>query len=367
MAKRTLTRPSFALVMFWLLVINAYGGDPYEGQALEGFSEVLLQKAEGGDAKAQYNLGMCYDGMGMGTSPNHEEAFKWFKKSAEQGNAFGEMNLGRCYDMGIGTGINYREAVRWYKKSADQGNAMGMSCLSASYNNGTGVDRNYGEASKWATKASAKGDTSNSQSIGFQKSMIRQQEEVEKNPSKTRYEKTDDFTFVDADNSDGDTVSIRNPEGRIITCQLLGVDACENDDVIQEQVEEQANYFGITNEQAIEIGKQAKAFNEKVLRGKDGMQKLSIVSMPFRLSADNYNRFGGKDGPFDPYWNLILDGDIVINEESLSCLLVKNGLARIHGVVPSSSTFLYSRAKLEQLEVEAQKAGVGGWGMAKAK
>lgn len=347
-------------MLLGLFKIYAYAGHPYDGEALESYSEELLQKAESGDAKAQFNLGLCYD-VGMGTSPNHDEAFKWFKKSAEQGNAFGQMNLGRCYDMGIGTGRNYREAVKWFKKSADQGNVMGMSYLSAYYDSATGVDRDLREALKWATKAEAKGDTSASQLIDFMKKEIRVQEE---NLREMKYEKVDDFTFVDAVNSDGDTISIRDPNGRIIACQLMGVDAFEVDNVIEEQLAEQARHFGITNEQAIELGRQAKAFCEKLLRGADGKQKISIVSMPFIIDSENYGRLGGKDGPFHGIIS-IFDGDIVVDNESLSCLLVKNGLARIREVVPSAEPFLYSREKLEQLEAEAKKTGVGGWGMTK--
>ena len=354
-------RPFTTFVLLGLFKIYAYAGHPYDGEALESYSEELLQKAESGDAKAQFNLGLCYD-VGMGTLPNHDEAFKWYKKSAEQGNAFGEMNLGRCYDLGIGTGRNYREAVKWFKKSADQGNVMGMSYLSAYYDSGTGVDQDYREALKWSTKAEAKGDTSASQLIDWQKKGIRVQEE---NLRAMSYVKADDFTFVDAVNSDGDTIFIRDPNGIIISCQLLGVDAFEVDNVIEEQLAEQARHFGITNEQAIELGRKAKAFCEKLLRGADGKQKISMVSMPIIREPENYGRLGGKDGPFDPYSNVFVDGDIVVDNESLSCLLVKNGLARIREVVPSAEPFLVSREKLEQLEAEAKKTGVGGWGMTK--
>ena len=48
--------------------------------------------------------------------------------------------------------------------------------------------------------------------------------------------------------------------------------------------------------------------------------------------------------------------------------MVKNGLARIHGIIPPNDrTFVFTRAKLEQMEAGAKKAGLGGWGMAKVK
>lgn len=358
-------RSIIAYALIGVLGIGAHASDIYEGEALECYSEELLRKAEDGDAKAQYNLGLCYDGMGV--DRNSEEAFKWFKLSAENGNSYGQFNLGGCYDKGIGTGKNYREAVRWYKRSADQGNPWGMLCLATSYNNGTGVDMDFVESLKWEEKAAEKGISEYTRSTDYQRMMIRQQEEEEQSPNKKTYTKTDDYLFVDASDSDGDTISMRDTEGRIIECRLRGVDAFEIDNVIAEQVDDQARYFGLSSEQAIELGKQAKAFTQKVLKGIDGKQRFSFVSMPFRFNTDTYKRVGGKDGPIDPDYKFSLDGDIVVENESLACLLVKNGLARIHGTIPVDPSFSFNRIKIERLEAEAKSAGVGGWGMAKQK
>ena len=66
------------------------------------------------------NLGVCYEN-GTGTAVNKTEAFRWYKKAAEQGIAIAQYNLARCYEDGIGTEINKTEAFRWYKAAAEQG------------------------------------------------------------------------------------------------------------------------------------------------------------------------------------------------------------------------------------------------------
>lgn len=61
----------------------------------------LKNKAEQGNAEAQYNLAVCYDSE-YGVEKNVEEAVKWYRKSAEQGYARAQHNLGICYYNGDG-------------------------------------------------------------------------------------------------------------------------------------------------------------------------------------------------------------------------------------------------------------------------
>lgn len=48
--------------------------------------------------------------------------FEGYKKKAEQGNARSQYNLGLCYAIGEGVAKDYKQAVYWYRKAADQGN-----------------------------------------------------------------------------------------------------------------------------------------------------------------------------------------------------------------------------------------------------
>ena len=78
--------------------------------------------AEQGNAKAQYELGICYR-QGEGVDTDEKEGFKWLTKSAEQGNADAQFWLGNCYEYGSGVDKDEKEAVNWYTKAAEQRDA----------------------------------------------------------------------------------------------------------------------------------------------------------------------------------------------------------------------------------------------------
>lgn len=69
--------------------------------AVPGLQGGLLEKAQAGDAEAQFQLAEAYeDGNGM---PQDDElAAQWYRKSAEQGNAKAENGLGVLYRLGHG-------------------------------------------------------------------------------------------------------------------------------------------------------------------------------------------------------------------------------------------------------------------------
>jgi len=144
--------------LFLLLVLCA--GFQFQEQQLgaeqESF-EALKAKAENGDAKTQYNLGLCY-ANGQGATQDYAEAVKWFHKAADQGNAYAQYNLGLCYGIGQGVTQDYTEAVKWYRKAADQGNAYAQFNLGVCYDRDQGVTQNYAEAVKWFRKAADQGD-----------------------------------------------------------------------------------------------------------------------------------------------------------------------------------------------------------------
>ena len=96
---------------------------------LGGCGEPTLQeRAEQGDAEAQYNLGVSY-AEGDGVVKDLEEAIKWWRKAADQGNADAQTNLGIAYGYGAGVAQDYEEAVKWYRKAADQGDADAKKAL----------------------------------------------------------------------------------------------------------------------------------------------------------------------------------------------------------------------------------------------
>ena len=77
-------------------------------------------KAEQGDAKAQYNLGVIYD-KGEGVIQDDKEAVKWTRKAAEQGHAKAQYNLALMYDNGRGVPKDYVMAHMYWNIAAVSG------------------------------------------------------------------------------------------------------------------------------------------------------------------------------------------------------------------------------------------------------
>ena len=140
-------RLSFILLFSFISAIMTFGANISE----------LKNKAEQGNAEAQYSLGVCYR-CGDGVEKNLEESIKWYKKAAEQGYAKAQYNLAVCYDSEYGVEKNVEEAVKWYRKSAEQGYARAQHNLGICYYNGDGVIQNNVKALAWVSAAYANGD-----------------------------------------------------------------------------------------------------------------------------------------------------------------------------------------------------------------
>lgn len=80
----------------------------YQAQSRERSSAELTalgQRAEEGDAAAQYMLGLSYMG-GSGVEQNYAEAAKWLRLAALQGQAAAQFTLGYLYQEGKGVTKN---------------------------------------------------------------------------------------------------------------------------------------------------------------------------------------------------------------------------------------------------------------------
>ena len=115
-------------------------------------TQELREFAEGGDAHAQFILGLCYE-SGRGVSKDAAQAIKWFRRSAEQGFDEAQYTLGCCYNGDDGFPRDTGEAANWWGKAAAQGYADAQYCLGLSYFMGEGVAKNPSEAAKWWKKA----------------------------------------------------------------------------------------------------------------------------------------------------------------------------------------------------------------------
>lgn len=146
--------------------------------------------------------------------------------------------------------------------------------------------------------------------------------------------------------NDGDSFHV-SVNGKEYIFRLYLVDAPETDAANPARLIEQAKDFGITVPQVIEVGETAKAF-----AGEKLAEPFTVIThMANAMGRSNIERFYG--------FVQTKDGDL--GEQ-----LIANGLARIHGrsaTPPGASSSAAEHQRLEQLEDEAKRRKVGGWGM----
>jgi endonuclease YncB( thermonuclease family) len=146
--------------------------------------------------------------------------------------------------------------------------------------------------------------------------------------------------------NDGDSFHVRANDTEYLV-RLYFVDAPETATVGPERLIEQAKYFGLSVPQVIEIGLDAKRFVDAKLS-----EPFSVVT---RL-AEGLGRSKVQR----------IYGFVRTKEGDLGEQLIANGLARIHGItaaLPGGATSAGECEKLAQLESEAKRRKVGGWGM----
>ncbi len=117
----------------------------------------LIERAEQGNANAQFFLGTIYDFGLYGEPENDAEAVRWFHKAADQGHVGAQFHLGHVHDNGEGVPENDAEAVRWYRLAAEQGDGVAQFNLGVMYANGEGVPENDAEAARWYRLAAEQG------------------------------------------------------------------------------------------------------------------------------------------------------------------------------------------------------------------
>ncbi|KAG2208222.1 hypothetical protein INT47_006077 [Mucor saturninus] len=109
------------------------------------------------NAQAQFNIGWMYR-YGLGVEINHEIAFHWIEKSANQGYSMSQNMLGEMYSNGRGTTQDLNEAVLWFRKSLNNDeNAIAQYNLAYCYFTGEGVPINEHTALIFLRKSAAQG------------------------------------------------------------------------------------------------------------------------------------------------------------------------------------------------------------------
>ena len=84
---------------------------------------------------------------------DYEEAFDWFMKAAEGGNASAQYKLGLCYLDGKGVSQDSLECFNWINKAAVQGHVAALNQLAYCYAEGIGTDADMSMAHATIDKA----------------------------------------------------------------------------------------------------------------------------------------------------------------------------------------------------------------------
>lgn len=155
-----------------------------------------------------------------------------------------------------------------------------------------------------------------------------------------------DCRYLPSAANDGDSFHVQTA-GREYIFRLYFVDAPETDRSVPSRLALQAKYFHASLRQALQIGLEAEDFTRKTL------------ARPFTVRTCKQDARGRSRRP--RYFAFVLTDRGDLGEQ-----LIANGLARVYGAgsaPPGMKTSEAEWAKLRQLEREAKKQKIGGWGI----
>jgi endonuclease YncB( thermonuclease family) len=152
--------------------------------------------------------------------------------------------------------------------------------------------------------------------------------------------------LIENASNDGDSFHVRANRKHYIF-RLYFVDAPETANDFPDRVAEQANYFHLTVPQVLQVGEAAKTFVAEEL------------ALPFTVRTCEQDAMGRSSRERFYAFIQTTEGD-------LGELLIRNGLARVHGASATPIGLPDARAEwgnLEGIEREARRESVGGWGV----
>lgn len=116
---------------------NPVPGTP-GGYSVVDAVEFVRQKANQGDAEAQFQLAVIYQN-GRLIQQDQQQAREWLHKAAEQGHVKAMFNLGVTYGDGLGVPVDDAEAFKWYQAAASVGDPRAHFNLGSFYIAGRGT------------------------------------------------------------------------------------------------------------------------------------------------------------------------------------------------------------------------------------
>lgn len=135
-----------------ILLANFFRNDKTPARDLDKAVEFYTAAADRGNVPAQRDLGVMLLNMKKG-----DDAFKWFKKAADNGDPTGQFYAGKMLLFGDMPGqtfpVNPSVGVDYLMHAADQEFPMAYYLLAQAYRDGKGVKANSAKAREYFTKA----------------------------------------------------------------------------------------------------------------------------------------------------------------------------------------------------------------------
>lgn len=110
--------------------------------------QILEKLAEGGDAKAQYEIALMYL-QGIGTRVDPARGGYWMLAAANNGNVAAMVEIGGRFESGANVERNYLLSFTWYRRAAALEDPIAAYRLAGLYERGAGVQRDLPRAWAW--------------------------------------------------------------------------------------------------------------------------------------------------------------------------------------------------------------------------
>ncbi len=162
--------------------------------------------------------------------------------------------------------------------------------------------------------------------------------------------------FVPTEWADGDSFSVRFPDGSEQTVRIYGADCIEwhvNDESLARRLRAQRRYFGIADGVPEESIAQAREFGKAA-----ALRTRELLAKPFTVHTSFAD--GRGDARFKRIYGFVTTSD----GKDLASTLVSEGLARAFGIarsLPDGTSAQEYRKHLEDLELTAASARRGIW------
>ncbi|MFD0893478.1 hypothetical protein KBB96_18785 [Luteolibacter ambystomatis] len=171
-----------------------------------------------------------------------------------------------------------------------------------------------------------------------------------------RYDVYRGCTLANEKHNDGDSFEVRLPDGRTEVFRLYFIDTPESQfrtyrggDDNHTRIKQQGDYFGISSEQAVDIGRRAKEFILPLL-----------AKRPFTL-------YTVWDSPFnDQRYHAFIEVEQEGKTRWLDELLIERGFCRIFtkgADMPDGTPLNRRKDQLHAMEREAKARRAGAWGL----